>query len=228
MRNDEVHDAARLGGTLLRGTTNRIHETHAGISGRVFAGIGLPAQPVQVIHGAVSKLAYRSVGEALSTGVNVVGHVAPRGDGRALDERPAGSTALAVLNGMYGDLVQREAPALSTSMAIRRNGKVVHTHRSELRAGYPRATGRLVVFLHGLVETEMSWSYRSVRHHGEPGVTDGSLLGAHLGYTPVFIRYNPGLHISTNGRVLAELRDELVEAGPVPVEFLVLIGHTMG
>ncbi len=228
MRNDEVRDAAGLGGTLLRGTTNRIHETHAGISGRVFAGIGLPAQPVKVIHGAVSKLAYRTVGEALYTGVNVVGHVAPRGDGRALDERPAGSTALAVLNGMYGDLVQREAPALSTSMTIRRQGRAVPAHRSELHAAYPGATGRLVVFLHGLVETELSWCYRSVHHHGEPGVTYGSLLEAHLGYTPVFIRYNTGLHISTNGRVLAGLLDELVDAWPVPVQDLVLIGHSMG
>src|SRR3954449_4584735 len=141
MRNDEVRDAARLGGTLLRGTTNRIHETHASVSGRVFASIGLPAQPVRVIYGAVSNLAYGTVGQALYTGVNVVGHVASRAGGGALDERPGGSTALAFLNGMYGDLVQREAPALSTSMAIRRKGKVVHTHRSELRAGYPPGHG---------------------------------------------------------------------------------------
>jgi pimeloyl-ACP methyl ester carboxylesterase len=42
------------------------------------------------------------------------------------------------------------------------------------------------------------------------------------------VRYNSGLHISDNGRRLAELLDRLVTAWPVAVDEVVLIGHSMG
>ncbi|MCB0042773.1 MAG: hypothetical protein KDE23_23975, partial [Caldilinea sp.] len=37
-----------------------------------------------------------------------------------------------------------------------------------------------------------------------------------------------GLHISTNGRGLAIMLQALLEAWPVPVEELALVGHSMG
>ena len=42
------------------------------------------------------------------------------------------------------------------------------------------------------------------------------------------MRYNTGLPIARNGRLLAALLDDLVAAHPVAVEELVLIGHSMG
>jgi len=53
-------------------------------------------------------------------------------------------------------------------------------------------------------------------------------LQAELGYTPLYIRYNTGRHISENGRELAELLDQLVEAWPTEVHEVSLIGHSMG
>jgi pimeloyl-ACP methyl ester carboxylesterase len=44
----------------------------------------------------------------------------------------------------------------------------------------------------------------------------------------VTIRYNTGLHISENGRRLARLLEDLVDAWPVPIEHLALVGHSMG
>jgi pimeloyl-ACP methyl ester carboxylesterase len=44
----------------------------------------------------------------------------------------------------------------------------------------------------------------------------------------VYLRYNTGLHISENGRSLDTLLGALVEAWPVPVPDVVLIGHSMG
>jgi pimeloyl-ACP methyl ester carboxylesterase len=48
------------------------------------------------------------------------------------------------------------------------------------------------------------------------------------GSTSVYLRYNSGRHISSNGRSLADLLDRLCSAWPVPVESLSLIGHSMG
>jgi pimeloyl-ACP methyl ester carboxylesterase len=136
--------------------------------------------------------------------------------------------ALGVLNGTHGDLVARHAPGLAVPMAVRSEGRDVAATPEALAAAFPDATGRLVVFLHGLTETESAWCYRSQHHHGQPGITYGSLLQADLGLTPVFLRYNTGLHVSDNGRALDALLGALVAAWPVPVEDVVLVGHSMG
>jgi hypothetical protein len=56
----------------------------------------------------------------------------------------------------------------------------------------------------------------------------GAALARDLGVTPVYLHYNTGLHISTNGRAFAEQLDALVRAWPVPLESIALIGHSMG
>ena len=65
---------------------------------------------------------------------------------------------------------------------------------------------------------------RAARHGG----TYGSRLERELGITPVYLRYNTGLHISENGRRLSELLEHLTDAWPVHVADLTLIGHSMG
>jgi pimeloyl-ACP methyl ester carboxylesterase len=60
------------------------------------------------------------------------------------------------------------------------------------------------------------------------GPVHGAALARDLGYTPLYAHYNSGLHISTNGRRLAGQLEELVAAWPLPLEELVLIGHSMG
>jgi hypothetical protein len=51
---------------------------------------------------------------------------------------------------------------------------------------------------------------------------------AAAGYTPVFLNYNTGLHISSNGRALAGMLESLVAGWPVPVRELAIIAHSMG
>jgi pimeloyl-ACP methyl ester carboxylesterase len=53
-------------------------------------------------------------------------------------------------------------------------------------------------------------------------------LSRDLGYAPVYLHYNTGLHISTNGRAFAALLDRLVTAWPAPLEEIVLLAHSMG
>ena len=56
----------------------------------------------------------------------------------------------------------------------------------------------------------------------------GETVAATLGYTPLYLRYNSGLHISINGREFARQLEALLAAWPRPVERLVLLGHSMG
>ena len=46
--------------------------------------------------------------------------------------------------------------------------------------------------------------------------------------TPLYLHYNSGRHVSQNGRELAPLLQRLVAHWPVPVEELVIVGHSMG
>jgi hypothetical protein len=229
MRSDEVRGVSELARATLRGSATRIGEFHQGIAERVFAAVGPVARPVQVVHDAVAGLSYAGVRAALGAGARVAGAAAALGaDGRSLDADPAGRVALAILNGAHGDLLRREAPGLALDMSVRVAGRPVPTEPAALRDAFPEAGGRLAVFLHGLTETEVSWGYHAQEHHGRPGVTYGTLLQADLGLTPVFLRYNTGLHISDNGRSLDDLLQALVDGWPVPVQDVVVVGHSMG
>ena len=229
MRTDEADGVGRLARVALRGGTDRIHEIHQGIADRAFRAVGPAGRPVQFAHDAMSGLAYSTVRLALGAGARAAGGLASlRVDGRDLDTGRPGRVALAILNGAHGDLLQREAPALALDMSVRVAGRAVPPDGGALREAFPDATGRLAVFLHGLTETEDSWGWGAQRHHGDRSVTFGSRLCQDLGLTPVHLRYNTGLHISENGRALDTLLAGLVEEWPVPVQDVVLIGHSMG
>lgn len=229
MRAAEARDLGRLGATALAGGARRVAEVHTGISGRVFRAVGPLGAPVRVVHDGVLSVVYPTVRGALWGGARAAGEVgARRAAGPPLDARPAARTALALLNGSHGDLLERHAPALALGMTVRLAGRDVALTRDGLGAAFPGARPTVVVLLHGLTESESSWCFRSRRHHGRPEVTFGSLLEQDLGCTSVFLRYNTGRHVSDNGRSLSELLDDLVAHWPVPVRDLVLVGHSMG
>jgi pimeloyl-ACP methyl ester carboxylesterase len=229
VRSDEIEGLGRLARVTLRGGTDRIHELHRSIADRAFRAVGPAGRPVQAVYDTVSGLTFSGVRLALGAGARAVGGAASlRADGVDLDAGRAGRVALAILNGAHGDLLQREAPALSLGMTVRVAGQAVRPDAAALRGAFPDATGRLAVFLHGLTETEDSWGWGAQRHHGDRAVTFGSRLQRDLGLTPVHLRYNTGLHISDNGRALDALLGALVGQWPVPVQDVVLIGHSMG
>jgi len=66
------------------------------------------------------------------------------------------------------------------------------------------ATGRLVLFLHGLCETDLCWSFAAEKRWGDRTCTYGSRLGADDGWTPVYVNFNTGKRVSDNGRELAD------------------------
>jgi hypothetical protein len=113
---------------------------------------------------------------------------------------------ISVLNAIVGDHLDRRGNDLAIDMEFTRVG------------GEP--TAKLCVLVHGLACTEAVFEFP-----GRKGVSYGALLQLELGYTPVAVRYNTGLAIAQNGRLLAALLDDFVAAYPMCVEEVVLIGH---
>ena len=224
-------------GDGLAGLVRSIDEVHGSISSRVFRTIGPKAGPVRLVHEGLRRGVYATVAGATALVPRAAATAAirrskprahSRGDQPIGDYRPR--RVLAALNGMKGDVIAGEYPALAFPMTLRDhvNGGDVEVSPEGLAAAYPDATGRLVVFVHGLCETERSWWDGAERNHGDPSVNYGGLLEADLGVTATYLRYNSGLPIAHNGRLLAELLDEVVDRWPLPVDELVLIGHSMG
>jgi pimeloyl-ACP methyl ester carboxylesterase len=89
-----------------------------------------------------------------------------------------------------------------------------------LAAAIPEAGGKLLVLLHGLCMSDLQWKRKGHDH--------GDALARDLGYTPVYLHYNSGRHVSTNGHAFAEQLESLVKNWPTLVTELVLIGHSMG
>ena len=224
---DEVRGLSDLAFGQLADFLGGIGAIQRAIAGRVFSATGPAAKPVELIHDTVSAGVYaglrggsallgRGAGEALARRA--------RAEGRELSTTPRGSAMLAAINGLMGDVLEREDSDLQEPMAVRVAGRPVAAEPDALAEAFPEASPQLVVFLHGLMETEFAWRLGARQHGG----TYGSRLAEDLGCTPVDVRYNTGRHISENGRSLAELLEELVGAWPVEVERIALVGHSMG
>jgi pimeloyl-ACP methyl ester carboxylesterase len=144
-------------------------------------------------------------------------------DAPSIAEQPRGRIAIGALNGAFGDALERSGNPLTVRMAIRCGGRDVVPAGPALAAAFPDATSRLALFVHGLCETDDAWKLGAAAH-----VPYGTRLQAELGYTPLYLRYNTGRHISENGRELASLLDRLASAWPVEVHEVAIIGHSMG
>jgi len=131
----------------------------------------------------------------------------PLGEGSSSSGREA---VLAALNGVLGDHLAASGNPLAIPMELRREGRPL----------VPANGGRLLVLVHGLCMNDLQWNRKGHDH--------GAALARDLGFTPVYLHYNSGRHISTNGRAFAGLIEELIRKWPVPVEELVILGHSMG
>ena len=136
--------------------------------------------------------------------------------------------ALGAVNGIAGDYLARVGNGLGLEMTLRSGGVRLELSREAIGEALPQATGRICLLVHGLATTEWSWSYEAAQRQGDPALTYGTLLQRDAGFTPIYLRYNSGRHVSQNGRELAGLLRALMAAWPVPVESVVLIGHSMG
>jgi pimeloyl-ACP methyl ester carboxylesterase len=219
MSDQELRALTLLGFDELRQASGGIGSIQQAVAGRVFRAVGPGAALVRPMHQAVTRGVYAGLGLGTrALGMAAAAAVAGR-DAPPLSTTRSGSAVIAAITGLRGDALEDEGSPLAQPMAVRVAGEPVATEPDALASAFPAATPRIVVFLHGLMETEFSWG---------TGQTYGTRLEDELGYTPVTVRYNSGLRISRNGRCLSELMEELVESWPVEVERIALVGHSMG
>jgi hypothetical protein len=215
---DDLRGASRLVIDATRGVTGLVEAMHTTIASGP-AILGRPfAAPVQL----ASRLVYgtiRGVTDLVGSAIDLA--LAPLASRLGASAPGAEHDALrAALNGVVGDHLVDSGNPLAIAMQLRHGGVALELAPEALRAALPHTSRKLVVLIHGLCLTDRLWT----RH----GHDHGAALARDLGYTPVYALYNSGLHISTNGRALAAQIAQLVAAWPVPVDELVLIGHSMG
>ncbi len=237
MADSELKALGDLAGEYAdKAITSTVEGVHRAVSGRVFDAVGAGSFAVRTAHDTVSDGVYGALrlgGQGLGKAIGG----ASRFVGREVDETALvsssrfGRATQAAINGLIGDRLEDEENALRIRMALRLPDRDLEVQREDLAAAFAEPTNRLVVFVHGLCETEEAWWLGT---RADPAIdgpaprTYGARLRDDLGLSPLYLRYNSGLHISENGRRLSWLLEELCREWPLEVRELALVGHSMG
>ncbi len=218
LRGSDLRGVARLATDATAGLADLVEAMHE----RIARVPGLPGARLEGRTRGITGLVYKSIrGVTRVVGGSIeslLGLLAPAlGPDDPVPEREA---LIAALNGVLGDHLAATANPLATPMALRRDGRALALEPGALAGRLPDAGRRPLVLIHGLCMNDLQWTRGGHDH--------GAALAAALGFTPVYLHYNSGLHVSINGRALARLLESLVEQWPGPVERLALLGHSMG
>ncbi len=232
MANELSALADAAGGVVDRLTLTPAQSLHVAIARRAFEPLGAAGAPARAVHDAISTTVYSAM-RAAAQGTTLRAAAAVKAasgdaDVRSLSRSALGRLALGATNAIAGDHLDARGSDLAITMAIRRCGVDVACVTPALHAAFPAATGRLAVFIHGLAETDEWWQRRPHRRRGRVCAPFGPALHRDLGITPVYVRYNTGLHVSENGRRLSRLMQALTEEWPVEVREIAMVGHSMG
>ena len=224
IRPSDLKAAVQLAAQAAQGVINMAEGVHQSVRHRL--GLASGAEPEQT--GGVTGRVYQGVRGA----TRLVGHATDALLGALLpllddpathpEASPQREAVLAALNGVLGDRLQAAHNPLAWLMALRRGGETLALDPPAALAAQlgTHANPHLVLLIHGLCMNDTQWR-RAGHDHGEH-------LAQALGCTPVYLRYNSGLHTSVNGRELALMLEQLVAAWPVPLQRITLLGHSMG
>lgn len=210
----DLHALARVITDATTGIVDLVEDVHMRVAPRRLLGPAGKIAPFtyQTIRGAA-----RLIGGGATISLAQIGELLEQ-----RDDSPQRQAVLSILNGLWGDYLHETNSPLALPMSF------------TFGEGAPR--GKIAVLVHGLCMNDSGWQRSGEKgpsaHAGTSvisGVHDhGAALARDLDYSPVYLNYNSGLHISSNGRALAIMLEALVDVWPVPVEELVIIGHSMG
>jgi len=214
----DLRGHVRVAVDAVLGVTDIVENLHHNIS-RLPGVLGKATnEPARGIAGFVYR-SIRGITRTVGGGIDGVLHVA--GPHAAQPQHsPRREALVGAMNGLIGDHLQATSNPLAIPMQLRRDGRALPMQRDALARALPGASGRIVVLVHGLCMGDLQWR--------RDGHDHGAALAAATDFTPVYLNYNSGLHISSNGREFARQLEALVAAWPVEVSELAIIGYSMG
>ncbi len=125
---------------------------------------------------------------------------------------PYRDAVLAALNGVLGDHLEATRNPLAIPMQFRRAGLTLDPTKERGR--------RILLLVHGLCRSDLGWLRK--------GQDQGATLACELGFTPVYLHYNSGRAIASNGHELAMRLEALVADWGEPVVEIAVVAHSMG
>jgi hypothetical protein len=213
----DLHGAGRLAIDAVIGVTHIAESLHRTITS--LPGVLGPSDQNRTK--GITGMVYRNIRTVTKTVGNGIGFLLDR-PGSMLGKQDAAPSQrrealISALNGVVGDhLVAAENP-LAVSMQFRRNGKPLS--EQALLEMIQQSDGRIAIMVHGSCMNDLQW-HRQGHDHGAALATD-------LGFMPLYVHYNTGLHISENGRKLSHLLERTIAQSPKPIA-LFMVTHSMG
>ncbi len=214
--------AIRLAFDSVEGIVNVVEQMHETIARHPLPLAQRPQARTRA-HGLIASSIYsliRGTNATLREGVDLSMKLLPERE-RTHNRSPQEVAWVSAVNGICGDHLEATRNSLAVDMHFSTPEALLELDPEAIAAALPNASPHLVVFVHGLCLSPFSW-----RRGGAESI--GDTLREARGMTPIYLGYNTGRHISTNGRELSEHLTRLCEAWPVPVESLSLVGHSMG
>jgi len=200
------------------GVTDLVEETHRQVVYPPF----LPSTTIQNLINKIAGFTFSNIrwstkviGNSVS---KILKHLTPFiGNIKSSDKK---EVLLSVLNGVIGDYLEEKENPLKIDMQFRYESKAIQIDSESLKETYPKINGKILLMIHGSCMSDIQWNHKNHNH--------GEALSEELDKTPIYLNYNSGKHISTNGKDLNKNLQKLVKNWPVPVEEIVIIAHSMG
>lgn len=182
----------------------------------------LPSTSIQKLITKIAKITFKNirwstlfVGKTLD---KTLGYLNPAiGNLKSSDKK---EFILSILNGVIGDYLAEKENPLAIEMHFVYQSKKVNLNDKNLETFLPNKTGKIILMVHGSCMNANLWTRKNHNH--------GEILTKETNKTLIYLNYNSGKHVSTNGKEFNELLEKLTENWPVPVEEITFINHSMG
>jgi pimeloyl-ACP methyl ester carboxylesterase len=210
-----------------------VRDVHTSVAGRVHTVVDMVAggpTTAHRIHDGIAAGVYAGIGLGLRGSAKALRAVDRLGVGPDIEDSARGRFVVSAVNGLIGDKLVADGSPLAIETAVRVEGRDVPLTPEGLAAAYPDASDAVVVFLHGLCETESYWDRHSrpKREDGSSAASYGRRLADDEGWSPVYVRINTGVSIAESGVAISSLLTRLVDSWPTDVRRIALVGHSMG
>ena len=212
----DLQGISKLSIDAVKGTTKVVEALHSTIS-QYTPILGDPKEKTQGLTGIIYK-SINGITHLLGEGINAIFNKTGQMHGNYTGEHklsPTREAVAAAMNGVLGDHFEKGENPLAINMSFRIDGQPLDAN--QLAEFIENASNNVTIMIHGLCMNDLQWT-RDGHNHGD-------LLADELDHTIIYLHYNTGLHVSENGRKLAEKLDAIKLKKGMKLN---IVGHSMG